>query len=213
MNWPPTVIFDFDGTLVDSLGPGFKVCNAVAQEFGFKTITEEEIPRCRDMSTKELLKYVGVPRYKLPLVLKRLRREISREIPSIKTVSGIANCLKALQRAGVQLGIVTSNTRANVKRCLGANGVLGYFDFLYTSLNLFGKHRTLRRALKKTGLTNDQVIYIGDENRDIEAARKCAIRSVAVGWGFQSERKLVSAGPDFFAAHPMEIVTYVKRLA
>ncbi len=208
-----TVIFDFDGTLVDSFWPGFRICNQIAEEFGFRRVAEDEIDKCRDMSTRELLKFVGVPLYKLPLIVKRMRQDIKAEIPKIKIVSGIETCLKGLRDAGSVLGIVTTNDKNNVATCLSNNRVFSYFDFLHTSINLFGKHRILRRTIRVRGIDSDRAIYVGDENRDIEAAKKCKIKGVAVGWGFQSRKKLLSTKPDFFASTPMEIVNYVAGLA
>jgi phosphoglycolate phosphatase-like HAD superfamily hydrolase len=96
-----------------------------------------------------------------------------------------------------------------VRECLDFNGVLGHFDFIHSATNLFGKHRVLRHLLRKQRLSAKEVFYVGDEARDIEASKKCGIPVVAVGWGFQSIRKLRSMNPDYLAQKPSDIVKFV----
>ncbi len=212
MTGSKTIIFDFDGTLVESFWPGFKIYNAIAPEYGFRVVSESEVEKCRDMSILELLKFTRIPLYKLPIMIRRLRTEIRNEIPSIKIVEGISSCLKALRDAGNRLGIVSTNNRQNVITCLTNNQIFSHFDFLHTSINIFGKHTTLNWVLRKKGIDRSQVVYVGDEDRDIEAAKKCNIDGIAVGWGFQSRERLLTTEPSFFASTPMDIVSYVSSL-
>lgn len=212
MHLRKTVIFDFDGTLVDSFLPGLKLVNSIASEFGFKTVAANEVARCRNMSPADLMRFLQVPIHKLPLIIKRLRKDIAKDLPNINIVKGVSDCLRELQNAGASLGIVTSNAKENVRICLEQNEVFSFFDFLYSSTNIFGKHRTLGRVLKKRNLKTEDAVYVGDESRDIQAARKCNIRVIAVDWGLQSRAQLISLKPDFLASAPMDIVRYVHSL-
>ena len=200
-----TVIFDFDGTLADTLWLGLRVCNAIAPELGLRTVADEEVEKLREMSTQELLGYLGIPLPKLPLLVRRVRREMRRQIASVDLFEGIGECLQRLQAAGISLGVVTSNSRQNVRACLRNHGVDSCFDFVHTSTHLFGKHRTLRRLLRKRQLAAEGVYYVGDQGRDVEAARKCRVKSIAACWGYQSRERLRSCTPDFLAETPAEI--------
>ena len=76
-------------------------------------------------------------------------------------------------------------------------------------LPLFGKERVLRQIIRKNQLNPAQVIYVGDETRDVEAARKTAIRVIAVGWGFNTSQALARHQPDFLIQRPGELVEVV----
>jgi len=204
-----TVIFDFDGTLVDSFALAFRLTNEFARRYGFKQVSEEDIPFCKELPLRDFIKHLEVPMHKLPVIIAKARAEMRKEITSIKLFKGMGAALEKLKKAGLQLGIVTSNSRVNVRECLSFNGVLGHFDFIHSASNLFGKHRILRHLLKKQHLSAENVIYVGDEARDIEASKKCRVPVVAVGWGFQSLKRLRSMNPDFLASNPLEIVTFV----
>ena len=71
---------------------------------------------------------------------------------------------------------------------------------------MFGKDKKLRSAMRKYNLNPKETFYIGDETRDIEAAKKVRIKSVAVTWGFESEKVLKKADPDFIIKSPEEFL-------
>lgn len=204
-----TVIFDFDGTLVDSFRLSMRLSNMLAPEYGYKTVTDSEVPQLKKLTAHELFRYLEFPLYKLPLVLTKARREMSKEIEFIQLFDGMNQMLERLRAAGVQLGIVTSNSRSNVQACLATNGVFEKFDFIHAAKNLFGKHRTLKRLMKKMNLSQDSLIYVGDEERDIEASRKVNIPVVAVTWGYQDRERLCKMSPDFIADIPSDIEKFV----
>ena len=157
----------------------------------------------------DLLKHLEVPMHKVPVLFAKARAEMRKEISTVKLFEGMHGCLEKLKAAGVRMGIVTSNSQENVRECLENNRVLSQFEFVHSATNLFGKHRTLRGLLKKQKLNADDVLYVGDEARDIEASKRCHIKVVAVGWGFQSFRQLRSMEPDHVAEKPSDIVKFV----
>lgn len=200
-----TVIFDFDGTLVDSLDVGFQVCNVVAPRFGLRTVDRAEADTFREMSTREVFEYLGVPLRKLPGLVRAVRTEMARLMPSVLVFDGIVACLSTLSERGVQLGVVSSNSRENVRACLHHNRVLDSFDFVHTALNLFGKHRALRHVLRTRALAAPDVVYVGDEGRDVEAAHRCDVVGVAVSWGSKSRAQLRQHHPDHIVDSPDEL--------
>jgi phosphoglycolate phosphatase len=204
-----TVIFDFDGTLVDSFGLSMRLSNMLAPQYGFRTVRDSEVPTLKKLSLPELFRHLEFPLYKLPVILAKARREMGQEIEAIQLFEGICQMLDRLRAAGIHLGIVTSNSLSNVQACLARNGVIEKFDFIHAAKNLFGKHRTLRNLIKKRTLSSDSVIYVGDEGRDIEASRRVNIPVIAVSWGFQDREQLRVMSPDFLADIPADIDDFV----
>jgi phosphoglycolate phosphatase len=83
------------------------------------------------------------------------------------------------------------------------------FDFIHTATNLFGKHRALRRLLCKRRIPPEGVFYVGDQGRDVVAARRCRVKAIAAAWGYQSKVKLLGRDPDFLAETPADIARIV----
>jgi phosphoglycolate phosphatase len=204
-----TVVFDFDGTLADTLAVGLAACNAVAPEFGLRTVAPDEVPGLMQLSTRDALRSLGVPLHRLPTIVRRVRQQMRSRLPEVSLFAGIHDALAELHRAGLGLGVLTSNSRANVGACLGRHAVLPWFDFIHSSSHLFGKHRALRRLLGGAGISEDRVVYVGDQDRDVEAARRCGVPVVAVGWGYQSAAQLRSQQPDCFAATPADLTRFL----
>jgi phosphoglycolate phosphatase-like HAD superfamily hydrolase len=75
-----------------------------------------------------------------------------------------------------------------------------------------GKPREFHRILKKRKVAKDEVIYIGDESRDVEAARESGIKVISVTWGYNSREALSAHRPDFIAETPDELQQIVEKL-
>ena len=113
--------------------------------------------------------------------------------------------LRELNKNGIGLGIATSNSTKNVKIFLKNNN-LDMFNFIYSSIDYFHKNRILERAIKKYGMEKENVIYIGDEIRDIKAAKEAGIKVASVTWGYNFESVLASYKPDFIVNQPKELL-------
>ena len=206
-----TILFDFDGTVADTVGPVVDILNEIAPEFGLDQITEEELNRYRNQRNQDALKDTGVPKYKVLLILRRTWKEINARIPSLNPISGIEDVLRELKISGLQLGIVTTGLRDNVMKFLDNNN-LDMFDFVDSGSSMFGKKKVLKRVLKEHELNPKEVIYIGDQTSDIEAAKNSGIKIIAVGWGFNLEKILKEHNPDYFVKEPKELVKILQDL-
>ena len=202
------VIFDFDGTLVDSFEATRLAANALAPELGFRTATREEAQLFRTWPYRKIADHIGLPMYKVPIVAARVRKEMKRTVPQMRPVEGLVEVLVELRARGATLGILTSNSRDNVDGFLSANGI-DSFHFVHTARDVWGKGRRLEKLLKKRGLTPREVAYVGDEVRDIEASRTAAVRAVAVGWGYSAPELLASHAPDAVIRRPEELLEAV----
>jgi len=193
---PVAVIFDFDGTLADSLDVIVTIINELADEFGYPATDIEDLADWQNMSSREIIRQSGISIFKLPKFLRRVREELEDNLSAIALFPGVRKALLDLRYDGQKLYIITSNTKGNVEYLLKQEGVLDLFHGIYSEPTLFGKHRIINRLIKKEKLDRKRVIYIGDETRDIDAAKKAKIKSVAVTWGFNSGDVLVKHRPD-----------------
>lgn len=126
-------------------------------------------------------------------------------------MAGLPEALSSLKGRGVKLGILTSNSKENVELFLESHGLSGHFDFVHGGSSIFGKGPVLKKLLRKLKLDPNTVDYVGDEARDVKAAKAARARAVAVTWGFNSPRLLSEAGPDVVLSHPSELVEHAVR--
>jgi phosphoglycolate phosphatase len=122
---------------------------------------------------------------------------------------GTAALLAELQRLGIQTAIVSSDSEESVRRVLGTTGSLvSHFD---CGAAIFGKHRKFRRVARHFDMSPAKTICIGDETRDIEAARVAGMDSGAVGWGYAFPAALHAAKPTHFFGSMAEIAQRLAR--
>ena len=122
----------------------------------------------------------------------------------ISLFDGVEAMLRTLAGNGVQLALVTSDSEANGREKLGeAAALFSHFD---CSASLFGKPAKFRRVIRRAGVEPARVISIGDEVRDIEAARAVGIACGAVCWGYAAPAALRAHAPDHTFEQLDEIV-------
>ncbi len=146
-----------------------------------------------------------LPFWKIPLILARGRKRMHRLIKRLKPVAGMERTLHDLKKKGYRLGILSSNSQENVQDFVRQHN-LEVFDFIASGVKIFGKSGALYICMKNNQLDPKQVAYVGDEIRDVKAAHKVKIKSVAVTWGLNSKELLSKYNPDFLIDKPEELV-------
>lgn len=203
------ILFDFDGTIVSNLDRILKIFQGIAEKYGCKKLSDSEVENLRNRTTQDAFKYLGISIFKLPFVVQKIREELNHYIGETKTVGNIRETLMTLRKRGYRLGILTSNSRENVSVLLKKND-LEVFDLVYTGHSMFGKAKVLKQLLHEMKLDPQEVIYVGDETRDIEAAGKAKIKMVAVSWGFNKRGILQSLDPEYLIDTPEELLSLFK---
>lgn len=188
-------IFDFDGTLADSADWFFGSLNEAARRFGFRVTTPDEREALRHCDSREILRRLDVPMWKLPLIARHMRRRAAEDIEAIRLFDGIEAALATLHARGIRLAIVSSNAEANIRHVLG-DDLAARIGFFGCGSSLFGKAAKLEKAIRDAAVTPARTICIGDEIRDIEAARSIGAAAGAVLWGYAAPNALRTCGPD-----------------
>lgn len=202
----PLVSFDFDGTLADSFPWFLQALDTAAEKFHFRKTTPVEREALRGLDNRQIIKALGVPLWKVPAIAKEMIAMAAKE--SIPLFPGTITLLQTLKANGHSVAIVTSNSEENVRAILRAHSSL--VDHWECGASLFGKKNKLKKLLKKTGFVPAQSIYIGDEIRDIEAARQCKMAAGSVAWGYALPGALRERNPDFYFSEMAEIPLKVR---
>jgi phosphoglycolate phosphatase len=188
------VIFDLDGTLADSFSWFLTVIKGVAREYGFRQIEDDEVEPFRRAGSREILHRLEVPLWKLPAIARRLRALKREQLDAISLFSGAPAMLHTLRDAGLTLTLVSSDNEDNARRQLGASAAL--FSHFACGASIFGKAAKFKAVMRRARVAAAQTIAIGDEVRDIEAARAAGIACGAATWGYSATDALVAMKPE-----------------
>jgi len=198
------VIFDFDGTLADSFGWFLEVFDEVADRFRFRRLDRDRLDTLRGMSTRDLLRHHGVPLWKVPMIAAHARRLQGRHLGAIPVFEGMRDVIRDLRGRNVDLALVSSNAHGNIAHILGPEA-LGAFGHVSCGASLLGKAARFRAIVKASGIAAGDALAVGDELRDIEAARTAGIASGAVAWGYALPERLRREQPGHFFTRPHDI--------
>ncbi len=207
---PKVIVFDFDGTLADTFEIAFEILNKLADEFGFRKLSREELEQARDMRTRELMKFLGVSPTKLSRIGSRGTAALHSQINRIVPLPGIPELVRELHRRHFALGIITSNSEDNVRTFL-RNHDLDLFQFVRSSSKLLGKARDIKQVMKTFHFSPGDMLFVGDETRDIEAAHKAGIPIAAVSWGYNSRRSLAGMKPGKIYDQAQDLLDLLEK--
>jgi len=191
-------LWDFDGTLAHSWPQGLQVFNEIAARRGFTPITDPQA--VRRMGPREFLRQHRIRLWHIAGLVRDWQRGMAAYMSEVELFPGIPEALQTLQQAGMRHGILSSNTVDNIRCCLRSRGIEEMFEVIQSAPRLSGKGRALRRLLKERGADPGRVVYIGDETRDVLAARKAGVSSGAVGWGLHPLDHLAVHAPTHLIA-------------
>jgi len=206
-------IFDFDGTLANTLPYSFSKIIELAKKLKVKDFKEKEIiEKIRSLSPQELFSQFSVSWLKMPLIIwevKKAQKDLYDKMDKIKIFPGIKKLLKELKKKEIKIYIYSSNLKKNIVKFLEKEKIGCYFDNVYVGGNLLRKDKDLLNILKKEGLKTDEVYYVADEVRDVLACQKAKIKMIGVSWGLAKPEILKKAGADLIIKKPSEILKII----
>ena len=200
------ILFDFDGTIADTISAGLEIINSHAEKYGYKRLDGDINTH---FSALQLVKLAEIKFWKLPYLIYQLKKKLSEKSDELKILSEAPELIKKLNDEGYELGILTSNSFKTVKAFLKKYELDSFFSFLRTDVSLFGKKKALKKAKK---VINKKIIYIGDELRDIEACRKNDIPIVSIPWGLNSYESLEEHNKGLVAKNADEAYNLIINL-
>lgn len=200
----PYLIFDFDGTIVQSKMLAIQLFNELSGKYGGRKIDKKDIAYLSDLSIPDRLRALNVPLHKLPALIIEGKREYKNAAVGLQPVDGIREVLFSLKDNGYSLGILSFQRFLDLYE-------LTVFDFIHSSTNLFGKHKAITSMARKFQIDRNQMLYVADELRDVQACKKIGVKIVAVTWGFDSASLLAEAKPDFICNSPAAFADLLRE--
>ncbi len=210
------VVFDLDGTLLDTVGDIAASMNAVLARFGLPQHPKEDYKRFTGNGAKILTQRALMDRQELldavyPAYLAEYALH-SRELT--QPYEGIREMLAALLAQGIQLIVYSNKDDSDAKAVIAH-----YFpDLPFT--RVLGSRRdmplkpdptAMEQVLSELGLRAGDGLYLGDTVMDMQCAHNLKLYAIAVGWGFQTEEQLMGESPDRLIHHPREMLEITRN--
>jgi len=204
------VIFDFDGTLGDTFEWFQGALNEAAAKFHFRTIKDHELEQMRHFDIHQIIRHLKISWWKRPFIAHFMRKKMRQDIQKLKLFPDVIEMLNELHQQGFKLAIVSSNAYENITYLLGPE-TSKLINFYECGVSLFGKKKRFQKLLRSLNLDPAEAIYIGDETRDIDAARSVGMNFGAVSWGYATLAILQSKSPEMSFKSVTEISQALKN--
>ena len=217
MNEARLVIFDLDGTLLNTIADLAAAANAALQANHFPVRTQAECQRFVGNGINKLLERALPQGHKTPQDVANMRpaffayydehlTEQTRPYPGVKEL------LVKLQAGGVKLAVASNKYQSATQRLIkhffpeiSFAAVLGQRD----DVPVKPDPAIVEEILWASGAQKQNVLYVGDSDVDMQTAHNAGVRVCAVTWGFRSREELMSYKPDFMTDTPAEIADMV----
>jgi phosphoglycolate phosphatase-like HAD superfamily hydrolase len=205
-------VFDFDGTMVQSLDPVVDQMNRLLKPTGWGTIDDRDLGALLPQRDTRRFGWHYLYQRFVEVSLNVVEVIQHAHIDHIKAVPQLMDALRHLRRSGIRLGIVTTNSETNVHDYLVTHGWEWLFSFIYADCALFEKGVVLERLLDEHRIKPSQLVYVGDEPRDIMAAHEAGVRSIAVTWGVKTKRVFTAIHPTWTISRPWQLLLITKTV-
>lgn len=210
------ILFDLDGTLLDTLDDLADACNYALRSVGAPERTRGEVRAFVGNGLGRLLERAlpggrAHPRYAEALTTLQAYYQSHNQVKT-QPYEGIPELLTALRDRGALLGVVSNKPDPSVKQLCAR-----YFPGLFPVA--IGEQPGVRRkpapdtvltALRALGADAESAVYIGDSEVDLKTAENAGLPCVSVTWGFREPETLLEAGAEVLAASPEELLALLE---
>lgn len=210
------VIFDLDGTLLNTIDDLADAGNWVCGYHGWPTHTVEEYKTFVGNGIPRLVERFIPPEYRDAGTLAAVLREFAARYDAHKEdktapYPGVPQAVTALKAAGVRVSVL-SNKAHPMAREVVERYYPGVFDDIQGAeegAQMKPDPTLLYRLMERQGADRSHTLFVGDSSVDIRTAKNGGLASCGVLWGFRSREELEGEGADFLAASPAELTVLV----
>ena len=212
-----TVIFDLDGTLLDSLQDLADSTNHVLAQFGYPVHTLEDIRRFVGNGVRVLMER-AVPDNLTPTEFETVFSEfkayyVDHCMDKTKPYPGINELLEKLKANHYKVAIVSNKLQGGVDELYARF----FKDLVQVAVGECPEVKRkpnpdmVNKALEKLGSTADEAVYVGDSDVDLATARNSGLPCISVLWGFRDRDFLIQNGATHMVSNPDEIVSLLQK--
>jgi pyrophosphatase PpaX len=205
----PGIVFDFDGTLVDSYPMIEQAFAHVMRTHQLDTGARDTFRKSRGLPLPEQMKLVAPQRWQ---ELVETYRSVDQTLGHARVFRGIPTLLRKLRGIGAPLGVVSCKRRALVEAELRTAGLRSYFDVVIGYEDVTPSKPApdpLLAAIARLGVARSRATYVGDSIVDLKTGRAARVRTVVAAWGLQPEMRADFPRHRLWAIRPSEMLPLV----
>lgn len=211
------VIFDWDGTIMDSTYSIVLAIQGACADLNLPVPPFEDASWVIGLSFEASLQRIAptLTEDRMPLFMERFRAHFMVRDPEIRLFSGILDVFADLKARQVLLGVATGKGRAGLDRALSATQLLGCFESTRCADESFSKPHPamLLEIMDELGLRPEQVLMVGDTTHDVQMAGNAGVDSMAVSYGAHDEATLAASHPTVLVASISEMQAWLASRA
>ena len=203
------VIFDWDGTIVDSAEPTYRCYARLFAELGV-AFDRDIYARTYSPNWYDTFRALGVPEQRWPHADARWLAHFAQE--TVELIDGVRDALGDLASRGIDAAVVTSGSRPRIEREIVTHGLAGMIRECICGSDLPQKKphpAALHLCLSRLGLPPGDAVYVGDSPEDVQMAKAAGVYAVAVPGGYPNHAALAAARPDAVHASVREAVRVI----
>ena len=193
------VVFDWDGTLMDSAGAIVLCMQAAAADLGLTPPDDQTARQVIGLGLHDALSRAlpGVPADEYQRVAERYRHHYLAQDHELTLFAGARELVEELSEAGCLLGIATGKSQLGLSRALETSGLKGCFHATRCADECSSKPAPdmLWELMEELETTPEQTLMIGDTTHDLQMARNAGVGALAVGYGAHSREALLAERP------------------
>ncbi len=211
-----TVIFDLDGTLLNTLDDLADSVNEALEALSCPQRSLEEIRGYIGVGVHYLMKNAlpqGADDEKIEEAVLQFQKFYRKNMSNkTKPYDGICSLLEELWERGIKMAVVSNKSDGNVKKLVGA--LFGEYIKIAVGERAHRKRKpapdSVNEVIKLLDTVPDRVLYIGDTEVDMETAKNAGVHAVGVTWGFRNRKNLQEAGAQSIIDSPKEIMLFFQ---
>lgn len=212
MNSQKVIIFDFDGTLADSAPIIRAIYAEVASKNRLKVMTDEDYAMLRRGSLRDARKWSGIRFWQYPVLIRNIRKLMKLESEKVTLFPGIIELVGELRTDGLDLYILSRNSSDTIRSVLERHGLQDELQILDRRKRALGsKAAVINKLIQQKKYDRQSIWMIGDEVRDIRAAKRARVNSIAVTWGLQDTSILQRYNPTHLVNTVKELRQILKN--
>ncbi len=208
------VIFDFDGTLVDSVPSIQKTANQIAEFYGFKKISRKKVELSVGAGLNKFIEWVfGAEMKKRKIKLIEIREMYVKLYKKnhnykMKTFKGVKPALRYLDKEGVKMAIISNKLGKFIKSSGKSTGIMKYFRKIIGRGELIKDKPhpyPIKYIMKKAGVNKKQTLFVGDSHYDVECAKRAKVKCLYLTCGYGDKKRAGAMKPEYVSSGLLKV--------
>jgi len=197
------IVFDFNGTLVDSSEVMNEILNDLISKSHFKSLSPKDFEKVRNLPFFKKIKVIMFAIKHQKEFMKLFGQNLSK----VEFANGVKDMLQHLNKTDRRFSILSSNDSDVIVKFFEMHDIP--VQSVHRSQRLFGKKKAFKNFMKQKNCKPGDILYICDEKKDVEVCNACSIDVIFVNWGLDADEDLAGLKIKAVVHTPEELFSHI----